>query len=203
MPAGMPRFAPNQTPPIQRTAPPLPASGSWQPIRTPLPSGTPHPSGTSSADGSTVRVQWSLLPQRDLPTCSDSPGSTHAVAPHRARLETTPRQIDHPCNWAPSTMPRLPPTPRPPPRPTTRCAAHCVANAVFTWCRSVSTIAIASPEGWYSDYADRRHRHIEPEPKATHPAAPNAHSAQPQRWTVDGFRLPQCGLKERSCMRRW
>ena len=55
MPAGMPRFAPNQTPPIQRTAPPLPASGSWQPIRTRLPSGTPHPSGTSSADGCTVR----------------------------------------------------------------------------------------------------------------------------------------------------
>ena len=54
MPAGMPRFAPNQTPPIQRTAPPLPASGSWQPIRTRLPSGTPHPSGTSSADGFTV-----------------------------------------------------------------------------------------------------------------------------------------------------
>src|SRR6185312_6507574 len=41
MPAGMPRCAPNQTPPIQRTAPPLPARGSWQPIRTRLPSGTP------------------------------------------------------------------------------------------------------------------------------------------------------------------
>ena len=92
------------------------------------------------------------LSQRDLPTCSDSPGSTHAVAPHRARRETTPRQFDQLCNWAPSTMPRLPPTPRPPPRPTTRCAAHCVANAVPTSCRSVSTIAIASPEGWYSDY---------------------------------------------------
>ena len=152
MPAGMPRFAPNQTPPIQRTAPPLPASGSWQPIRTRLASGTPHPSGTSSADGFTVRVQSSLLSQRDLPTGSDSPGSTHAVAPHRARLETTPRQFDHLCNWAPSTMPRLPPTPRPPPRPTTRCAAHCVANAVATWCRSVPPLAMASPEGWYSDY---------------------------------------------------
>ena len=82
MPAGMPRFAPNQTPPIERTAPPLPASGSWQPIRTRLPSGTPHPSGTSSADR---RLQWSLLSQRVLPTCSDSPGSTHAVAaPSRA-----------------------------------------------------------------------------------------------------------------------
>jgi hypothetical protein len=54
MPAGMPRFAPNQTPPIQRTAPPLPASGSWQPIRTRLPSGTPHPGGTWSADGFTA-----------------------------------------------------------------------------------------------------------------------------------------------------
>jgi hypothetical protein len=84
MPAGMPGFAPNQTPPIERTAPPLPASGSWQPSRTPLASGTPHPSGTSSADGFTVGVQWSLLSQRDLPTCSDSPGSAHAAAPHRA-----------------------------------------------------------------------------------------------------------------------
>jgi len=59
------------------------------------------------------------------------------LSPHRARLETTPRQFDHLFNWAPSTMPRLPPTPRPPPRPTS--------------CRSVSTIAMASPEGWYSD----------------------------------------------------
>ena len=156
MPAGMPRFAPNQTPPIQRTAPPLPASGSWQPIRTRLPSGTPHPSGTSSADGFTVRVQWSLC----APRCLNEICLPAAIVQDRRTLsrpiargfETTPRQFDHLCNWAPSTMPRLPPTPRPPPRPTTRCAAHRGANAVPTWCRSVSTIAIASPEGWYSDY---------------------------------------------------
>ena len=197
------RFAPNQTPPIERTAPPLPASGSWQPIRTRLPSGTPHPSGTSLADGFTVRVQWSLLSQRDLPTCSDSPGSTHAVAPHRARLETTPRQFDHLCNWAPSTMPRLPPTPRPPPRPTTRCAAHCVANAVPTSCRSVPTIAIASPEGWYSDYGGSPPPTRRTRTKSYTPGSTKCTFSTSLRSTVDGFRLPQYGLKERSCVRRW
>jgi hypothetical protein len=70
-----------------------------------------------------------------------------------ARGVRQPRDtLNHLGNWAPSTMPRVPPTPRPPPRPTTRCAAHRGANAVPTWCRSVSTIVFASPEGWYSDY---------------------------------------------------
>ena len=132
MPAGMPRFAPNQTPPIERTAPPLPASGSWQPIRTRLPSGTPHPSGTSSADGFTAVCNGrSCLNEICLPAAivQDRPTLSRPIA----RGLRQPRDnLNHLCNWAPSTMPRLPPTPRPPPRPTTRCAAHCVANAVPT-----------------------------------------------------------------------
>ena len=160
MAAGMPRFAPNQTPPIERTAPPLPASGSWQPIRTRLPSGTPHPSGTSSADGFTAVCNGrSCLNEICLPAAivQDRPTLSRPIA----RGLRQPRDdLNQLCNWAPSMMPRLPPTPRPPPRPTTRppprpttrCAAHCVANAVPTSCRSVSTIAIASPEGWYSHY---------------------------------------------------
>ena len=203
MAAGMPRFAPNQTPPIERTAPPLPASGSWQPIRTRLPSGTPHPSGTSSADGFTAVCNGrSCLNEFCLPAAivQDRPTLSRPIARGLRQPRDNLNQL---CNWAPSMMPRLPPTPRPPPRPTTRCAAHCVANAVPTPFAAFRPSRSPARKAGIRTTADRRHRHIEPEPKATHPAAPTADSPQAQRWTVDGFRLHQYGLKERSCMRRW
>ena len=197
MPAGMPRFTPNQTPPIQRTAPPLPTSGSWQPIRTRLPSGTPHPSGTSSADGFTAVCNGrSCLNEICLPAAivQDRPTLSRPIA----RGLRQPRDnLNHLCNWhhrrchvcrrrparrlgrrrvAPLTALRMPFRPR---------------VAAFRPSRSPARKA------GIRTTADRRHRHIEPEPKATHPAAPNADSPQPQRATVDGFRLPQYGLKER------
>ena len=96
MPAGMPRFAPNQTPPIERTDPTTPRQRLMA-THQDTPSLGHAPSQRHLVSRRLYRrVQWSLLSQRVLPTCSDSPGSTHAVAPHRARLETTPRQFEPP-----------------------------------------------------------------------------------------------------------
>ncbi len=197
MPAGMPRFAPNQTPPIQRTAPPLPASGSFQPIRTRLASARPHPSGTWSADGFTAGVQSRSCLNETCPPAAivqDRPTLSRPIARglrqprDREGIDDATFAADHPARRlgrrrvAPLTALRMPLRPG---------------------------VAAFRPSRWPArkagtrTTADRRHRHIEPEPKATHPAAPNAHSPQPQRATGDGFRLHQYGLKERSCGRRW
>ena len=197
MPAGMPRFAPNQTPPIERTAPPLPASGSSQPIRTPLASGTPHPSDTSSADGFTAVCNGrSCLNEICLPAAivQDRPTLSRPIA----RGLRQPRDnLNHRCNWAPSTMPRLPPPPAR--RLGRRRVAPLTALRMPFRPRVAAFRPSRSParKAGIRTTADRRHRHIEPEPKATHPAAPTAHSPQPQRSTVDGFRLHQYGLQER------
>jgi len=106
MPAGMPRFVPNQTAPIECTAPPLPASGSWQPIRTRLPSGTPHPSGTSSADGFTAVCNGrSCLNEICLPAAivQDRPTLSRPIARGLRQPRDNLNQL---CHWAPSTMPR-------------------------------------------------------------------------------------------------
>ena len=159
MPAGMPRFAPNQTPPIERTAPPLPASGSWQPIRTRLPSGTPHPSGTSSADGFTVRGNGrSCLNEICLPAAivQDRPSLSRPIArglrPPRDNLTTSligHHRRCHVCRRRPARRLGRP-----------RVAAFRPSR----WPARKAGIRTT---------ADRRHRHVEPEPRASHPAAPN------------------------------
>ena len=153
MPAGMPRFARNQTPPISALPHHSPPAAHSNPSGHPFPRARPIPAAPRQPTAlPSVCNGRSCLNEICLPAAivQDRPTLSRPIA----RGLRQPRDnVNHLCNWAPSTMPGLRPTPRPPPRPTTRCAAHFVANAVFTSCRSVSTIAIASPEGWYSDYA--------------------------------------------------
>jgi len=203
MPAGMPRFAPNQTPPIQRTAPPLPASGAWQLTGHASPRARPHPSGTSSADGLTaVCNRRSCLNETCLPAAivQDRPTLSRPIARGLRQPRDNLNQL---CHWAPSTMPRLPPP------PARRLGRRRVAPLTALRMPLRPGVAAFRPSRWPArkagirTTADRRHRHFEPEPRASHPAAPTAHSPQAQRSAVDGFRLALYGLKERSCMRRW
>jgi hypothetical protein len=133
---------PHHSPPAAHGNP----SGHAFPRARPIPAAPRQPTALPSVCNGRSCLNEICLPAaivQDRPTLS---------RPIARGLRQPRDNLNHLCNWAPSTMPRLPPTPRPPPRPTTRCAAHCVANAVPTSCRSVPTIAIASPEGWYSDY---------------------------------------------------
>ena len=132
MPAGMPRFAPNQTPPISalphHSPPAAHGNPSGHALRRarPIPAAPRQPTALPSVCNGRSCLNEICLPAaivQDRPTLS---------RPIARGLRQPRDNLNHLCNWAPSTMPRLPPTPRPPPRPTTRCAAHCVANAVPT-----------------------------------------------------------------------
>ena len=113
------------------------------PMTIPPKTGSPDPAVAPPAEPIPVPPpNPAVAPPREHSAPQTNPVPQAPESEPRARPATPTQQ----------EPPRLPPTPRPPPRPRTRCAAHCVANAVPTWCRSVSTIAIASPEGWYSDY---------------------------------------------------
>ena len=86
-------------------------------------------------------------------TCSDSPGSTHAVAPPRARLETTPRQFDHLCGSGHLDDVTFAADPPPAASADDALRRSLSRDAVPTLVsQRLPTIAIASPEGWYSDY---------------------------------------------------
>jgi len=93
-----------------------------------------------------------LLSQRDLPTCGASPGSTRAVGPHRARLVTTPRQFEPALSLGTLDDATFAADAAPAASADDVVRRSLACEAVPTWCRSVSTLAIASPEGWYSDH---------------------------------------------------
>jgi len=135
-----------------------------------------------------------LLSQRDLPTCGASPGSTRAVGPHRARLVTTPRQFEPALSLGTLDDATFAADAAPAASADDVVRRSLACEAVPTWCRSVSTLAIASPEGWYSDHGGSPPPTRRTRTTSSTAGSTTCRSPQPQRATVDGFRLPQHGL---------